>query len=254
MTGAGEAPANARYLAPAGALGKSTCPDTEAGAKVDASEIEERAFMDAMPVSGPQWWGPPFWTVYHLVAAMAPAEFTDDDREFYANFYRTYGRAQPCRAKCKPHYERAVAENPPPVCCRYHLFKYTVEFHNDANRRINAEIDAKKRPGPKHPVLSFKEALREIIMSQQEGNSGGLGGVRMMQRFRSSMNGVADISHMSAAASNDTMKRDGNTGLSKGTWLGAALAVILVVLLIGIAIVLIVRAQKSRPRIQPRKN
>lgn len=200
-----------------------------------ATESEQRNLINSIPFSGPDWWAGSYWTTFHFTAATTDTIIPEERRPHLENFYKNFGRSLPCKHECADHYQKEYAKNPAPLCCRFHLFQWTVNFHNAVTERINQRIRAGGQRGPEKPTFTFEQAVALVVRSQQPGNKGGLGGADMMEAMRHQPKGTI---------SGTSSENDGNVGLSRGVPWGWIIAVIMTLLLLSILILIIVRSKK----------
>ena len=84
----------------------------------------------------PDVWGNNGWAFIHYVALGYPDDPSMLDINNYKNFYINIGNVLPCHT-CKKHYNTMIANNPPDTKSRDTLFKWTVDIHNEVNKRLN---------------------------------------------------------------------------------------------------------------------
>lgn len=89
----------------------------------------------------PVVWGPLFWDVIHLLAYVHPVNPSQHERKNIEEFFVSLGRVLPCPG-CAGHY--AIWQKQFPVAefsgSRDTLLQWTVDLHNDVNRR-NQKIE-----------------------------------------------------------------------------------------------------------------
>lgn len=84
----------------------------------------------------PEIWGPYGWSFIHYVALGYPEEPNVDIINRYRNFFISLGDAIPCE-KCQKHYKQMLLDSPPQLENQESLFRWTVDIHNQVNRRLN---------------------------------------------------------------------------------------------------------------------
>jgi hypothetical protein len=98
----------------------------------------------------PDYWGPYFWAVIHLVCLGAPSQFDADDQIGYKQFFSSLPSVLPCPA-CAMHLqqnlqtlpiEQGLAEG------NKSLFRWSVDLHNTVNKQNEK------------PEMSYEDALK----------------------------------------------------------------------------------------------
>lgn len=83
----------------------------------------------------PTAWGLYGWGFIHNVALGYPKEQTYMIKENYRQFFHLIGDVIPCKS-CSTHYKKMIADYPPDLTDRDALFKWTVDIHNNVNKRL----------------------------------------------------------------------------------------------------------------------
>lgn len=97
----------------------------------------------------PRIWGPSMWFVIHTVALTSAPKPTPAQRAASEMFVRSLAGVLPCHL-CRTHFAAALDALPPRVfASRDAFFEWTVNFHNQVNRRID-------KPGPMRSVAFWK--------------------------------------------------------------------------------------------------
>lgn len=97
----------------------------------------------------PSMWGKQAWHFIHLVALQYPEIPTQEDRDNYLAFFKSLQNTLPCPA-CSKHFQENMERMPINLDSREGLFKWTVDMHNEVNKKTN------KR------VLSYDEAKNHL--------------------------------------------------------------------------------------------
>lgn len=100
---------------------------------------EESALNLKFRLSGPNWWGPIFWKALHSTAASAPEIISSEKEKEYRQYLDTFHIGLPCQSSCPKHYKAYLQSNPPQLCCKFHFFRWTVDFHNSVNERTGKQ-------------------------------------------------------------------------------------------------------------------
>ena len=108
-------------------------------------------------LSGPDWWGPHFWRIFHNVAAAAHHQWTEAHRTTLTTFYRNFYHLIPCSV-CAQHYQNLLSTMPVPELTSDRtsageLFHWTVSVHNAVNQRTGK------------PAWTVEQAIRQINAS-----------------------------------------------------------------------------------------
>ena len=97
----------------------------------------------------PEIWGKQAWHFIHMVALTYPIKPTEEDKNKYYNFFSSLQNVLPCPI-CASHFKDNMEKNPINLKNQESLFKWTVDIHNEVNKKNNKK------------VLSYKEAIEEI--------------------------------------------------------------------------------------------
>ena len=119
----------------------------------------------------PEVWGEDAWRIMHVVALGFPKHPTETDKKNYADFYKTLTQVLPCE-RCRQGYQKFMEARPIDVSSMENLFQWTVDIHNDVNRKLSHDImdptwirtvyvfrDHEK------PILSKNSSKLQIILS-----------------------------------------------------------------------------------------
>jgi hypothetical protein len=98
----------------------------------------------------PGTWGPYAWKTLHAIAAHCD---TANERDIFVKYVESLKDALPCKT-CRAHMTEYLKDHPIPVDS---FFRYTVDFHNAVNRRLNKDI------------LSEDEARKNFAVSCNQG-------------------------------------------------------------------------------------
>ena len=94
-------------------------------------------------------WGRQAWHFIHFVALTYPEKPTEEDKKDYLNFFNSLQKTLPCPI-CAEHFKENMEKIPIKLEDRESLFKWTVDIHNEVNRKNSKKI------------LSYDEAIQEI--------------------------------------------------------------------------------------------
>ena len=109
-------------------------------------------------------WGPAAWHTLHAVAFTYPVRPTCKERRAMHQFLHSFSRVLPCKAcagHCYPIVRKHVRGKGSPVLdCRESLSRWTVDLHNQVNRRLSK------------PEMPFEEVVR-LYGADVAGHSSG---------------------------------------------------------------------------------
>ena len=84
-------------------------------------------------------WGPPTWILIHSVALTYPIIPTQEHKYNYKNFFTNLKYILPCEA-CRRNYEIHLNMFPIRLDTRSTLFQWTVDIHNEVNKKNNKKV------------------------------------------------------------------------------------------------------------------
>lgn len=89
----------------------------------------------------PSVWGPFFWHTMHITAMTYPIDPTYGQKRAAKEFYESLAQLIPC-AQCREHYQTHLQKMPisPHLDRRDHLFRWTVNLHNEVNKATGKPI------------------------------------------------------------------------------------------------------------------
>lgn len=118
----------------------------------------------------PDIWGKHGWALIHYVALGYPDNPSMIDITNYKNWYINIGNVLPCET-CKKHYNNLISLNPPNTSNRDSLFKWTVDIHNNVNKKLDKPIilyqdaiDIWKNNKPKNNIHDFDSLNLYILI------------------------------------------------------------------------------------------
>lgn len=91
----------------------------------------------------PAIWGSEFWSVIHLVAFTYPEVPSKKKKKSVQLLFENLCPNLPC-AGCSIHCIQYLSENPPKLSCRSDLIDWTIDFHNNVNKRTGKRVLDKK--------------------------------------------------------------------------------------------------------------
>jgi FAD-linked sulfhydryl oxidase len=97
----------------------------------------------------PTLWGRQAWHFIHFIALNYPEKPKERDKKLYTDFLNALPHVLPCPI-CGSHFMDFMALNQPKLNNKYDFFKWTVDAHNDVNKRYNKK------------VISYEEAWNEV--------------------------------------------------------------------------------------------
>lgn len=106
----------------------------------------------------PEVWGRQAWHFIHMVALSYPEQPTDEDKENYTRFLKSLEFALPCSI-CGEHFRENMEKHPPRLNSRQQFFEWTVDIHNEVNRKN------------KKKVVSYSQAIDELKKNSVKGGS-----------------------------------------------------------------------------------
>tara|TARA_B100000963_G_C22612217_1_gene665445 strand:- start:212 stop:619 length:408 start_codon:yes stop_codon:yes gene_type:complete len=113
----------------------------------------------------PNIWGPKFWYTWHAVAFGYPDNPTDVDKQNYKNFYINFSYVLPCEACSKDSYSRIKSVNwDNTLMSRDNLVKWTYEYHNDINLKLEKPIFTDKDFKDKMLSKKLKNSYKEYMI------------------------------------------------------------------------------------------
>jgi len=98
----------------------------------------------------PILWGKQAWHFIHFVALNFPENPTQRDKDIYTEFIYSLPQVLPCPI-CGSHFVDFLTENEPKLSDRTSFFNWTVDAHNNVNRR-NGKAE-----------LSYEQAYSEVM-------------------------------------------------------------------------------------------
>jgi hypothetical protein len=84
-------------------------------------------------------WGPPTWILIHSVALTYPINPTQEQKLNYKNFFTNLKYILPCET-CRKNYEIHLNMFPIRLDTRSTLFQWSVDMHNEVNKKNNKKI------------------------------------------------------------------------------------------------------------------
>lgn len=103
----------------------------------------------------PNVWGPSLWKFLHIVSLNYPKSPNQIDKTNYYNFYNNLKTMLPCNT-CQMHFTQYLQNNPPKLNSQMDLITWTIDLHNDVNKRNNKKI------------YSYDEALTLIKKNMED--------------------------------------------------------------------------------------
>uniref|UniRef100_A0A6C0CC12 thiol oxidase n=1 Tax=viral metagenome TaxID=1070528 RepID=A0A6C0CC12_9ZZZZ len=100
----------------------------------------------------PDIWGRCAWNFIHLVTLDYPMNPTDEDKQYYRNFFTSLLHVLPCE-KCRHNLYKNLKKLPlseSVMSTRLNLVKWGIDLHNMVNVHTNK------------PILSYSEAITAI--------------------------------------------------------------------------------------------
>jgi hypothetical protein len=93
-------------------------------------------------------WGPYFWGTLHIACLTAPPVLTDEHKNAFVNFVKSYTMILPCPA-CRRHFQEVLDQFPVEthLSSGRDLFAWSVAVHNIVNMKIGK------------PVISLRDAF-----------------------------------------------------------------------------------------------
>ncbi len=83
-------------------------------------------------------WGPHQWNMLHTIAVAYPDQPDADRQKSSLNYLHSMCENLPCPG-CSHHCNEYLQTHPPQVGSNESFFAYTVDFHNEVNRRLQKE-------------------------------------------------------------------------------------------------------------------
>jgi len=161
-------------------------------------------------------WFKHYWYVFHMAAIMAPAEPSDEDREYYRVFYNVFGHSIPCETECQPDYFRIIHSVFP---FRYgnadELWMWSVDVHNEVNRKLG------KRP------VSYDFARQMILDPPQQKQPSASGAQQYAEKDNNDSSSQASSSDATSSTTNKKKP-------SIQRWLFAAVGFIVVAVIVAL--------------------
>lgn len=87
----------------------------------------------------PAIWGQEFWSVIHLVAFTYPESPSGYKKKSVKLLFENLCPNLPC-VGCSAHCLKYIVDTPPKLDSRSTLIKWTIDFHNDVNKRTGKRI------------------------------------------------------------------------------------------------------------------
>ena len=87
----------------------------------------------------PEIWGPRLWFFLHTISFNYPDNPSFDDMKNHQEFYENLVHIIPC-ATCATHYAEYINKNPPKLTNKHDLIKWTIDLHNNVNKRLGKKI------------------------------------------------------------------------------------------------------------------
>jgi hypothetical protein len=97
----------------------------------------------------PEIWGRQAWHFIHMVALSYPEKPSVEDRKNFMRFFNSLPYTLPCPI-CGEHFKENMKTVPPRMGSRKELFEWTVDMHNEVNKRN------------KKKILSYNQAIDEL--------------------------------------------------------------------------------------------
>ncbi len=97
----------------------------------------------------PQMWGRQAWHFIHMVALSYPENPTKEDKKNYLKFFKSLEKTLPCPI-CSEHFRENMEKMPINLDNREGLFRWTVDVHNEVNKKN------------KKTIISYDKAIEEI--------------------------------------------------------------------------------------------
>jgi hypothetical protein len=98
----------------------------------------------------PLYWGRQAWHFIHFIALNYPEQPTQRDKDIYIEFLHSLPQVLPCPI-CGSHFMDFIVSNEPRLDNRSDLFWWTVDAHNEVNKRYDKK------------VLTYEEAYNEVM-------------------------------------------------------------------------------------------
>ena len=105
-----------------------------------------------MSEPGAEKWGPTTWKFIHIVATAYPNNPTEEQKQYYKNFFHSIPYIIPCH-KCSANFKKNLVELPLTeeiFQSRDYLLDWTIDMHNLVNKELGK------------PVLTYMEAMDKI--------------------------------------------------------------------------------------------
>jgi len=113
---------------------------------MDTEALDVALGYPAFSHVSPQCFGPPMWkSLHNIFRAYEP---TPEKEQALKQFMSNLATLFPC-PRCGAHIKEAIKTMP--TDSKYSAFKWSIDFHNSVNERINK------------PILSYKDAIAEIV-------------------------------------------------------------------------------------------
>lgn len=103
-------------------------------------------------------WGRQAWHFIHAVALSYPQEPTEEDKENYKRFFYSLSDVLPC-AICGINFAEKLETSPPNLESQDSLWKWTVDVHNQVNKKNNK------------PTLTYDEAYSEFVKNSNSNSN-----------------------------------------------------------------------------------
>jgi hypothetical protein len=102
---------------------------------------------------GPEIWGPNIWQTLHFISLGYPNNPSNDDKEYYRNFFLSFKHVLPCKI-CSIHYAENLKKYPltdEVLSSKNNLILWVIDTHNAVNE------------SNKKPIIRYDNAINMII-------------------------------------------------------------------------------------------
>lgn len=105
----------------------------------------------------PEAWGPAGWHFIHATVLTFPQNPTEEQVRDYKEYFNALSNILPCEL-CREEFKKKLNEAPPPYDNADHMFRWTVDLHNQVNQENGK------------PKLSYEQAQKEFVNNSNPKN------------------------------------------------------------------------------------